>query len=492
MTALGILALLAIAGAYAFTRLYLPARFGWVGSDAYYQFVLGGLVRERGLRGLVNDRFLVPERVDYPPLVPWLVSLVPPRWLRALQYTAPLADAVCLAVVAAAAWSWWGGRAALVAALAYASTPHAFDIAYAFSPRPLGNLLLTLALLALLSSGDASAPGVLAASVLGALVLLTHRLTTQSFVACLLAYAVIDPLATLAVLCVAGMLAVAASGGYYVRSAGGHLAFLRAMGTGALTRRSWARGLALVLRGSPHLLSVGVAALTAGMPAGRPGVMLLWIGALLLLGAFWPFGEGDRHLANASGPVALFLGGASHSALSGAVLALTASAGLALIGLKLLLYPRMARGGVNTVVTRALREGCEQIRARRRGGERPLIAVWPQQLSYQVMYFADARVVLASGGTGSGLAYNKRLEARVSREGLGSLSGEEQPEFLLRVGSEMRIPEGNWEPIYRRDGVGAYALRHQRSPVAGRRLGTGAVRGGAGCGWTDRPRDKSL
>src|SRR5579884_1561033 len=218
------------------TRVHLLARFKWVGSDTFYHLTLADLIRRIGSICLVNDRFTLPERVDYPPLVPLLSSLVPRSRDRVLQFVAPLTDTVTLVAVSLAAGHLWGLRGALVAALVYASTPYAFDMSFSFSPRPIAHLFLTLAM-AVLFFADRSFIATLVVAGMVGLVYLTHRLTTQSLLILLTAYALFDPTESLKVVAGALIFAVALSRGYYLRSARGHVAFLLTLSKVSIERR---------------------------------------------------------------------------------------------------------------------------------------------------------------------------------------------------------------------------------------------------------------
>ncbi|MGI8827575.1 MAG: hypothetical protein ACR2JC_18485 [Chloroflexota bacterium] len=461
-------AFVVLATAYSTTRFSLLVRFKWVGCDTYYHLILGGLIRERGVKHLINDRFVIPELVNYPPLFPRLVSLMPARRLQLLQYSAPLVDAITLCGVVIAAWRWWGLPAGLIAALVYVTTPYTFDIAYSLNPRPIANLFLSFALIALGWDNQPAVAAVVAASVLSAGVLLSHRLTAQSLLACLIVYGVFHPEAAIAVAGLAPALAIALSGGYYVHSFRGHAAALRTMAASSISPTYWAQNVSRILRGNPHLVTVvAVTALVGESVGTRGGLVLAFTSALLIVAVVFPFGEGDRHFASASSSVALFLAGTATTPLGMSALACTVTLGFAVILMKNLVYPRLAAGGSSTIVTQTLRDACDQIRWAWRLPGRPLVLVWPQSLSYQVMYFANARVHVASGGTGSGLRYNRQFEARLIRDGLVGLRQDEQPDFLLAVGSAsntMEVPDMLWTRVFQRDDVTAYRRNEPRSP----------------------------
>lgn len=298
-------------------RGYLIARYGWVGSDTYYHFTLAELVRTSGIRGLTNDRFLRPENVDYPPLIPSLVARLPAGSARSLQYLAPIADTLTLAAVAGAGACWFGPVAGLLAALTYSSTPQTFDIAYSFGPRAVANLFLTLFLLTLASGAAPQAAVIALAAVLAALVLLTQRLSAQTLAVCLTMYGITrDPLSALACGTGALALAIVASKGYYLVSLRGHLSFLTALarqllkssqgGLRGVLHSGLARSVRLV-RGNPHLAIVPLIWASGGS-SSTLGLLETWILAIGALSIAWPLGEGERHFTGGAAIVALMVG----------------------------------------------------------------------------------------------------------------------------------------------------------------------------------------
>ena len=451
------LGLLAAMVGHPLTRVWLLVRCRWVGSDTYYHFMVGELLRRAGRLPLRNHRFLLVETVDYPPVVPFVVASWPPSRIRLLQYAGPAADFGTLVVVGVTAF-WLGGlSAASLAALAYASTPASFDMGYSFNPRPVANLFLAVVLASLIAVSHVGPLALAVAIVFGSLVLLTHRLTTQSLVVCAFAYFVFAPLPSAATIFLSLLVAALLSKGYYVRSLRGHVAFIRDIRRLLPTRSNPATALLRTLRGNPHVLAVAFLVIQHPSQSRDTMVLIAWTGALLVTAAVWPFGEGDRHFANASSPVAILVSLGQWDGATGAVPALTIAVGLGIIAAKLAVYPRLAKRGTNTIVTAALRRACRSIRASWNRPTRPLVLTWPQSLSYQVMYFAQARGVLASGGTGSGLAFNRALETRLREGGLSALSRSEVPDFLIcldRAG--MSDADTPWAKIFERDGVRVY------------------------------------
>jgi hypothetical protein len=457
-TIIYICAIATITIVHCLARCYFLLRYQWAGSDTYYHLVLGEQIRTTGIANLINERFVIPERVDYPPLLPYLVSITPKSYIRLLQYIAPLADTITLIGVAAAAYAWWSPTAALVTALVYTSTPYTFDMSYSLNPRPIGNMFLSFALIAILN-GTLGIFGLIIASALSGAVLLTHRLTTQSLVLCLLIFLAFYPTYTLSLITISLVFAVAASKKFYITSLKGHIEFLQAIGFAKISFSSYCKNMARIAAGNPYILFIASTIVFGGTFGTQKLILLAWIVALFILAQFWPFGEGDRHFANASSSIALLIGSSSTNTAEQLLLAAIIISGFALISAKIYFYPRLAARGAGTISSATLRDGCAAIRIAHQHERttRPLILVLPQSLSYQVMYFADARVVLASGGTGAGLAYNWRLAKRIHQDGMASLAKYEQPDFVVLLNTAgINIPEADWQPIFKRSGFSIY------------------------------------
>lgn len=414
------------------TRTWLILRYGWVGSDTYYHLIVGGLLRIRRRWPLRHDRFIRPEVVDYPPLLPLLSAIWPRKHLRQLQYLGPGSDFGTLLAVGVIALWLDGVWAASIAMMVYASTPYTFDMAYSLSPRPLANLFMTLSLGALLLVDELGVPAVVAAGLFGGLVLLTHRLTTQSYLAAAGAFAVFAPLEVLSAVAISVFAAITLSGGVYLSTLQGHLAFIRDIRNSPLHRGSPARDMAKVLAGNPHLVLVAflVSSQWDALP-DKSAVLALATVVIWVVAISWPYGEGDRHFANASTLTALTASLGVWSGGSSTLLAATVAAGTIIITTKLASYPELAKRGASTVVTAPIREACAMIRAETVAPTQPLVLTCPQSLSYQVMFFAHARGVVASGGTGTGLAYNVGLEIRLQQSGIPGLLDSEAPDYVV-------------------------------------------------------------
>ncbi|MFN8476918.1 MAG: hypothetical protein U0074_03700 [Kouleothrix sp.] len=441
---------------HCLVRSYFLLRYGWAGGDTYYHFVLAEQIRIAGIAQLINKRFVVPEAVDYPPLLPFLLSRMPPGYVRRFQYIAPLSDTLTLIVVIAAAYWWWNPGAALISGLVYSLTPYTFDMAYSLNPRPIGNLFMSLVLIALVSPAPGIWPIALAA-VCGCLVLLTHRLTAQSFAACLAIFALFNVGYAIGVTALAVGLAVLVSRRLYLISMKGHISFLRAIGFAKCSAVNFYNNFIRIVSGNPYILLIVGMGIWGSVFDLQRQILAAWVMTLLLLAQLWPFGEGDRHFANASSSVALLIGGSGAGGYAWVLAALGMACGIMLIGAKLYAYPRLAARGAGTLVMPTLREGCAVVRAVYQHADRPLILVLPQSLSYQVMYFADARVVLASGGTGAGLAYNWDLSARLGQFGLNGLRDEEQPDVVMFLDSvRIELPHAQWQLLFQRGGLSIY------------------------------------
>jgi hypothetical protein len=439
------------------SRFSLLYRCRWVGSDTFYLFIMAALIREQRTTNVLNARFVLSEREHHPPLVPVLLSKVGPARFQLAQCVGPSADLVTFGIVLFGAHVIWGPSAALLAGLVYGTTPSAFDVTYSLTPRALGNVLLGAIFVSIMVLHPDTPLALAICAVLGSLILLTHRLTSQSLLATLVPYALIQPLFALFSIGGAVALAMVWSKGYYATSLGGHITFLRSLGISRPSPRSILQNVALALAGNPHFVPVLI--VIAQTPRDANQVTLLyWITGLAVVSIWWPFGQGHRHFANASVPVALFLGSvsANESALV-RIIVLSAAVGGAYIVLKNAIYPALARRGRSTVVSPELLRACARLRECWRGPSLPLVLVWPHALTYQVMYFAQCRAIAGSGGTGPGRIYNITMEDRIRRDGLAGIGRKDKPDFIVHNDAmPLTVPGEEWSCIFREGHLRVY------------------------------------
>lgn len=440
-----------------FTRFYLIARYRWVGSDTYYQLIVGEeLGRRRTLR-FIHNRFLVPEEFNYPPLVPIIVALAHRKWHQALQWLGPASDTLTVAIICFAVWSQFGAVAAAFSTLIYVTTPYTFDISYAFGPRPIGNLFFSISLVSVLFV-DQFLIAVALASVSGVFVILSHRLTLQSWLVAFIGVTLVDPPLGITVIAVTLLIAKLIPGFDFVWSTAGHLDFIRALSRQPLTLQRIGRTIMMICEGNLHIAAFTI---ILGTSTDFTRVELICIAMILSIAALslaWPFGEGDRHFSIASSVLAVFLGISPMNMIATNIALLSIIGGAIVILIKIGRYPKSARMGAGTIVDNQIRLAYDHIRQNWSNTRKPLILFVPPSLSYQGMYFADAQGFLGSGGTGRGLAFNKSLQESIRSQGLGAVLQYGTPDFIVStVKAAHNVPDYGWHLVYSSDSSMVFA-----------------------------------
>mgnify|MGYP000017513116 CR=1 FL=1 len=213
----------------------LAMRFYWAAvrgaaHDTWYHLHLAEYIRKNRTLPDRVDQFLVPGPYDYPPALHLLLALFPSRVVR--QYNWMLAPVVELLHVFLVCWVafWLTGditRAAMAGGI-YATFPTQIVQFTALTPRVLGTFLVSL-IVVLTFYGVVS--GVLlsfaVATILGAILLLTHKMSSQT-VLFLFSFLSIVWLDSTYLALFGGMVALATvgSGGHYLTVLRGHVSII--------------------------------------------------------------------------------------------------------------------------------------------------------------------------------------------------------------------------------------------------------------------------
>ena len=197
------------------------------GVDSWFHLHSARIIRRTRRLPEVVPEYILGGQWDYPPLFPALLALIPERaLLRVERFVSPLVDSVLPAAAFAMAGFlthsiWIAMAAGCVAAL----NPLSVTQTITLTPRPLGALLLSVAVVAAIAYRNTGEMlWLFVAVTMSALVFLAHRMSAQTLVFLFvgLAIALASPVLLLPPL--AGMaLAWAGSGGFYRRVLAGHL-----------------------------------------------------------------------------------------------------------------------------------------------------------------------------------------------------------------------------------------------------------------------------
>jgi hypothetical protein len=155
------------------------------GVDTWYYLAYAQAFRRRPSLDVRLPQYLLQDELQsYPPLFPSLLALLPQRWLdRVFWLLAPLIDCVHLGLLYVVTLRLTGSLAVgVIAASAYAFTPHLISETRSLSPRPFAALLHTLAVLAVLKWTTSDAPAwALAAVLLGAFLFLSSAAMAAAY-----------------------------------------------------------------------------------------------------------------------------------------------------------------------------------------------------------------------------------------------------------------------------------------------------------------------
>lgn len=174
--------------ALAFFLRILPHRLSPAGVGIDHWFWKSYIETYRATRQFppVLPQYILDEHQWYPPLFPLVMSRLPQglfdRWSHII---AVLIDLLRMSVLMCVAYVKGGHEASVmvIAGLTYATIPIQITYNIQLNPRGLGALMLDGVLILLLWSYPAPTPLLVwvAAAVLGGLILLTHKMTTQVF-----------------------------------------------------------------------------------------------------------------------------------------------------------------------------------------------------------------------------------------------------------------------------------------------------------------------
>jgi hypothetical protein len=175
----------------------------------------------------ISDQFIIDGYFDYPPIFPFLLSFIPTEKLKNLQgFIAPLFDAIQIVLIYFASMYLVGDiKAAILAQVIYMLTPMiAIENSY-MTPRSLGYVNFTLAVLPLVIFHYVNNPWFyVAGMVFSVFIFLTHRFAMQAFlfISIFFTFYLNSPIFIQAYL-IGFICAVLFTRGYYLRVLKGHL-----------------------------------------------------------------------------------------------------------------------------------------------------------------------------------------------------------------------------------------------------------------------------
>jgi len=313
--------LLIVAIAFAI-RFYPSARMGAKSIDNYYHLLAARQIRnEKGLPRRLNG-FLVEGTYSYPPVIhlvlALLVSEAPEKTRKIPFLIAPAFDTLSVVLIYFFVAMLVGKAEAVIAAVMYAVTPLLVIESIPISPRPLGALFLNLYMLLMFMYASTHNLWLFvpASVVCVPLVLLSHKMATQSMffatIASSIVFFFIDPMIS-----AFGITALPAgvgftflvSGGFYKKVLRGHRAMLSYHFRHGDYRDEKKFGNPLqIIQRWPWLAILALAAYLVGLSPPLTAellVPLIWGIILIALTLLWRYGDNYRYLVYAVAPLSI-------------------------------------------------------------------------------------------------------------------------------------------------------------------------------------------
>ncbi|MBN1586145.1 MAG: hypothetical protein JW937_01800 [Candidatus Omnitrophica bacterium] len=212
-------------------RFWPRVRLLKYGDDTWFHLLIADVYRKEKALPRKYPHFIPPSDSDYPPGFSMLLSLLNKQWLdRWERYLAPAMEGVTSAAIFGFAfWLTHSLWVASFAALLYALTPAVAFQAASLNPRLVGYFLHLLTGLCLVWGGNEFHWAVFGIVILlGALILYTHKMTAQAWIALVLGYALLQGVwAYVWGIPLALILACGLSKGHYLKVLRGHIKLVR-------------------------------------------------------------------------------------------------------------------------------------------------------------------------------------------------------------------------------------------------------------------------
>lgn len=423
----------------SFPRFYLLFKYGWVGKDTFYHFIVAGSIKQKGFPPRTIDQFVKPELYDYPPLLHVFLSYFDKKHYRKIQYLSPVSDIVTGIVIFIFSYQYLGFQIASIATFIYLVTPFVLDNAFSLNPRSLANLFLVLSLFSWYNYYISAGIFWFILSILcSSLVLLSHRLTIQCWGILLIALSLwTRSWIPIVILALAIVVAVLVTRGYYLTVIRGHIAFVREFGRKFFDKRSQAErartfpSIQYVVFNLPLLILIPlflIYPLQIQDPLSQ--FMLAWICSLVALSLAWVFGEGVRHMICAVPAMAILW--ASWIVQNNFYIILVPLGGLSLIFLGYKIFRLEKNPGISGIISDQLMEAFNYINLHRRPGD--ILLCLPLDFTYNAAFFTGCIMLQSSGGFAQGLSFNQQLHRRICEGKIGEIIVEYSPRWILKVG----------------------------------------------------------
>ena len=440
-----LIALFIIFSMAIFTRIYFLLKYKWVGTDTFYNLLIAQEIRKKKKLPDVIDRFVVPERYDYPPLLHWFLSLFKDKYHQKLQYVSPVLDVISGTMIFCFCYYIFDSQIAIIATGLYFFTPYTFDNSFSLSARSPGNSFLIISLLSLflyLFNGFLGA--FIISIIFSTLVLLTHRLTTQSLIVVLLSLSIgyYSLIPTVVIGC-SFVLAIVFSKGFYYRVLQGHIQIIKTMGRKIMQKNFRKEVTNIYLNpvflvfNMPIFLMLPI--LFLFFNRSSLNFFVIWGLSLTLLSIIWIFGQGIRHLINAVPAFSII--SSIWVVESGNYFILLLLLVVSSIFFIFKINRLKIRSDLGNITSGFALHGFDYIRSHKKNKD--ILLCLPLDFTYNAAYFTGCTMLQSSGGFAEGIDINQKFHQLISEGKINELIQEYKARWVIIIGENKCSITGN-------------------------------------------------
>lgn len=431
-------------------RTYLLAKYKWVGIDTFYHFVVARIIRNEKNIPESIDCFIVPEKYSYPPLLHIILSMFDTKKHQRLQYISPFADILSGLIIFLFCLNLFNLEVATFASALYLFTPITVDGSFSLGPRSLANLFFNASILSLsyyYFTGMNIAAYV--SMLFSALLILTHRLTTQSLIFSMMAVSVgFHSLVPIYILISSVIISVIFTRGFYLRVLKGHIDFVKIFGKKLIHKESRKEMTSIFPKPINFFFNMPIFLLfmsTWMLPKSTIILKFFFVVSLSLtiLSFIWIFGEGTRHMSNAISSFAIlisvYLVNSSEYKFSILLVIICILISLFFTIYKIIRIEKMLNLG--NITTNKMLEGFEYIRSQRKQGD--IMLCLPLDITYNATYFTNCIMLQSSGGFAQGLSFNQKLRSKLENGDIKDIIKHYKVKWIYSMSKKCDIPDSN-------------------------------------------------
>lgn len=416
---------------------YSLLRHKWVGRDTFYHLWLGGEIRK--LRRLPEqvERYPFPEPYNLPLLPHILLALFPERYHQKLQLLAPILLMINGILLYFVCQAFFNPQIAMMSVALYFFIPMTRDNYYSLTARAFGDTFLIISLLSLfVFYMSANYVALLISILASSFVFLSHRLTLQSFTAVLIALTIFLRSYLPSLVFIFGMLlAVIFTGGYYLKILKWHLELIFHMARNITNPKIRAVTPEIYLNPIRFLFNIPVLVMLPFFFFSGRGVVndffLIWTISLVVLSVIWFLGEGYRHAANATIPLAVLTAiwtyqQANYLIFFGFLAICLVFTLVKIVRLEKDRYSILPDSLITAFYW--LKNNCRK---------EELVLCLPFDIFQALYYFTGCRILQAGGWEAKGIIFNRYvLSEKVKPENLGETIKEYSIKYILTMNKE--------------------------------------------------------